>query len=218
MKINLKGLSPEQKEKVKTIVTLGQTIGGNEKMDNYLMQQLMNVYLPETNSIDELASLYQLTGEESVKDDLLSEYYTSKGIDPKQRESNNIYSTKFSEDYALDDKKYGDENAVLQSIIQENPELLAQYYEGTPKPEKFKWKNIGIGMGSGAAAGAGAGAMLSLPAGGVGAIPGSILGAGVGGIGGLITAISDKNTENAKEKRARLESLVSQYRSNLPNN
>ena len=69
-------------------------------------------------------------------------------------------------------------------------------------------------MGSGAAAGAGAGAMF----GGVGAIPGSILGAGVGGIGGLITAISDKNTENAKEKRARLESLVSQYRSNLPNN
>ena len=215
MKINLKGLSPEQKEKVKTIVTLGQTIGGNEKMDNYLMQQLMNVYMPETDSIDELASLYQLTGEESVKDDLLNEYYTSRGIDPKQRESNNIYSTKFSEDYALDDKKYGDQNAVLQSIMQENPELLAQYYEGTPRPEKFKWKNIGIGMGSGAAAGAGAGAILG---GGVGAIPGSIIGAGVGGIGGLITAISDKNTENAKEKRARLESLVSQYRSNLPNN
>lgn len=214
MKINLKGLSPEQKEKVKTIVTLGQAIGGNEKMDNYLMQQLMNVYLPETNSIDELASLYQLTGEESVKDDLLSEYYTSKGIDPKQRVSNNIYSQKFAEDYALDDNKYGDENARLQTLIQENPELLAQYYEGSPEPEKFKWKNIGIGMGSGAAAGAGAGAIL----GGLGAIPGSILGTAAGGIGGLITAISDKNTENAKEKRARLESLVSQYRSNLPNN
>lgn len=215
MKINLKGLSPEQKEKVKTIVTLGQTIGGNEKVDNYLMQQLMNVYMPETDSIDELASLYQLTGEESVKDDLLNEYYSSRGIDPKQRESNNIYSTKFSEDYALDDKKYGDQNAVLQSIMQENPELLAQYYEGTPLPEKFKWKNIGIGMGSGAAAGAGAGAIFG---GGVGAIPGSIIGAGIGGIGGLISAISDKNTENAKEKRARLENLVSQYRSNLPNN
>lgn len=214
MKINLKGLSPEQKEKVKTIVTLGQTIGGNEKMDNYLMQQLMNVYMPETDSIDELASLYQLTGEESVKDDLLNEYYTSRGIDPKQRGSNNIYSTKFSEDYALDDKKYGDENAVLQAIMQENPELLAQYYEGTPLPEKFEWKNIPIGMGSGAAVGAGAGAIL----GGLGAIPGSILGTAAGGIGGLITAISDKNTENAKEKRARLESLVSQYRSNLPNN
>lgn len=214
MKISLKGLSPEQKEKVKTIVTLGQAIGGNEKMDNYLMQQLMNVYLPETNSIDELASLYQLTGEESVKDDLLSEYYTSKGIDPKQRVSNNIYSQKFAGDYALDDKKYGDENARLQTLIQEHPELLTQYYEGSPEPEKFKWKNIGIGMGSGAAAGAGAGAMF----GGVGAIPGSILGAAAGGIGGLITAISDKKTENAKEKRARLESLVSQYRSNLPNN
>lgn len=214
MKINLKGLSPEQKEKVKTIVTLGQTIGGNEKVDNYLMQQLMNVYMPETDSIDELASLYQLTGEESVKDDLLSEYYTSKGIDPKQRGSNNIYSTKFSEDYALDDKKYGDENAVLQSIMQENPELLAQYYEGTPRPEKFEWKNIPIGMGSGAAAGAGAGAIF----GGLGAIPGSILGTAAGGIGGLITAISDKKTENAEEKRARLKSLVSQYRSNLPNN
>jgi len=212
MKINLKGLSPEQKEKVKTIVTLGQAIGGNEKIDNYLMQQLVNVYMPETDSIDELASLYQLTGEESVKDDLLREYYTSKGIDPKQRMLNNIYSKKFAEDYALDDEKYGNENAYLQAIVQEHPELLAQYYEGSPEPEKFKWKNIGIGMGSGAAAGAGVGAMF----GGLGAIPGSILGAGIGGIGGLITAIADKNTENAKEKRARLESLVSQYRSNLP--
>ncbi len=214
MKINLKGLSPEQKEKVKTIVTLGQAIGGNEKIDNYLMQQLMNVYLPETNSIDELASLYQLTGEESVKDDLLREYYTSKGIDPKQRVLNNIYSQKFAEDYALDDEKYGNENAYLQAIVQEHPELLTQYYEGSPEPEKFKWGNIGVGAGSGAALGAGAGSIFS----GIGAIPGSIVGGVGGGIAGLITALSDKNTENAREKRARLERLVSQYRSNLPNN
>ena len=207
-------LSKQQKEEAKKIAQLGMMFGGNEEMDNYLMQQMMGVLMPETNSIDELASLYQLTGEESVKDDLLSEYYTSKGIDPKQRESNSIYSTKFAEDYALDDKKYGDENAYLQAIIQEHPELLTQYYEGSPKPEKFKWGNIGIGAGSGAGVGAGVGAAI----GGVGAIPGSIIGAGIGGIGGLITAINDKKTENDKEKRARLESLVSQYRSNLPNN
>lgn len=217
MKINLKGLSPEQKEKVKTIVTLGQTIGGNEKMDNYLMQQLMNVYMPETDSIDELASLYQLTGEESVKDDLLNEYYTSRGIDPKQRESNNIYSTKFSEDYALDDKKYGDQNAVLQSIMQENPELLAQYYEGTPRPEKFNWGSIGAGAATGAGVGAGAG-LAGGPLAGISVPVGAGVGGIVGGIAGLINAISDKNTESDKEKRARLESLVSQYRSNLPNN
>ncbi len=207
-------LTDEQLEKLLIIAQMMEKAQGDDTLVNELNKQALTVLLPETDSIDELASLYQLTGEESVKDDLLNEYYTSRGIDPKQRGSNNIYSTKFSEDYALDDKKYGDENAVLQAIMQENPELLAQYYEGTPKPEKFKWKNIGIGMGSGAAAGAGAGAMF----GGVGAIPGSILGAGIGGIGGLITAIADKNTENAKEKRARLESLVSQYRSNLPNN
>lgn len=217
MKINLKGLSPEQKEKVKTIVTLGQTIGGNEKMDNYLMQQLMNVYMPETNSIDELASLYQLTGEESVKDDLLNEYYSSKGIDPKQRESNNIYSTKFAEDYALDDNKYGDQNAVLQSIMQENPGLLAQYYEGTPKPEKFNWGSIGAGAATGAGVGAGAG-LAGGPLAGISVPVGAGVGGIVGGIAGLINAISDKNTESDKEKRARLESLVSQYRSNLPNN
>lgn len=217
MKISLKGLSPEQKEKVKTIVTLGQTVGGNEKMDNYLMQQLMNVYLPETNSIDELASLYQLTGEESVKDDLLSEYYTSKGIDPKQRESNNIYSQKFAEDYALDDNKYGDENARLQTLIQEHPELLTQYYEGSPEPEKFNWGSIGAGAATGAGVGAGAG-LAGGPLAGISVPVGAGVGGIVGGIAGLINAISDKNTESDKEKRARLESLVSQYRSNLPNN
>lgn len=217
MKISLKGLSPEQKEKVKTIVTLGQAIGGNEKIDNYLMQQLMNVYLPETNSIDELASLYQLTGEESVKDDLLREYYTSKGIDPEQRKLNNIYSQKFAEDYALDDEKYGNENAYLQAIIQEHPELLTQYYEGSPKPEKFNWGSIGAGAATGAGVGVGAG-LAGGPFAGISVPVGAGVGGVVGGIAGLINAISDKSTESEKEKRARLESLVSQYRSNLPNN
>lgn len=207
-------LSDEDLQKLLIISQMMERSQGDKNTINALNEYAVSVLLPETNKIDELASLYSITEDESVKDDLLSEYYTSKGIDPKQRKSNNIYSQKFAEDYALDDKKYGDENAYLQTIIQEHPELLTQYYEGSPEPEKFKWGNIGIGAGSGAAAGAGAGAIF----GGIGAVPGSIVGAGIGGIGGLIAAISDKNTENDKEKRARLESLVSQYRSNLPNN
>ena len=69
MKISLKGLDDQQKQKVKTIVQLGQTIGGNEKIDNYLMQQLMNVYMPETDSIDELASLYQCAPKQLLTDE-----------------------------------------------------------------------------------------------------------------------------------------------------
>jgi len=210
-------LSKQQKEEAKKIAQLGVMFGGSKEMDNYLMQQMMGVLMPETNSIDELASLYQLTGEESVKDDLLSEYYTSKGIDPKQRESNNIYFQKFAEDYALDDKKYGDENAYLQTLIQEHPELLTQYYEGSPEPEKFNWGSIGTGAATGAGVGAGAG-LAGGPLAGISVPVGAGVGGVVGGIAGLINAISDKNTESEKEKRARLESLVSQYRSNLPNN
>jgi len=207
-------LSDEDLQKLLIIAQMTEKSQGDKNTINALNEYALSVLLPETNKMDELASLYSITGDEKVKSELLNEYYKTQGIDPKQRVLSNIYSQKFAEDYALDDKKYGDENAYLQTIIQEHPELLAQYYEGTPLPEKFKWKNIGIGMGSGAAAGAGAGAVF----GGLGALPGSIIGAGIGGIGGLITAISDKNTENAKDKRARLESLVSQYRSNLPNN
>lgn len=210
-------LSKQQKEEAKKIAQLGVMFGGSKEMDNYLMQQMMGVLMPETNSIDELASLYQLTGEESVKDDLLSEYYTSKGIDPKQRKSNNIYFQKFAEDYALDDSKYGDENARLQALIQEHPELLTQYYEGSPKPEKFNWGSIGTGVATGAGVGAGAG-LAGGPLAGISVPVGAGVGGVVGGIAGLINAISDKNTESEKEKRARLESLVSQYRSNLPNN
>ena len=132
-------LTDEQLEKLLIIAQMMEKAQGDDTLVNELNKQALTVLLPETDTIDELASLYQLTGEESVKDDLLREYYTSKGIDPKQRVFNNIYSRKFAEDYALDDEKYGNENAYLQAIVQEHPELLTQYYEGSPEPEKFNW-------------------------------------------------------------------------------
>lgn len=217
MKISLKGLDDKQKEKVKTIVQLGQTIGGNEEIDNYLMQQLMSVYFPETDSIDELASLYELTGDESVKKDLLNEYYTSRGLNPAEKEAENVYSQRFAEEYAPTDKTYGSENATLQAIMNAHPELYSQYYEGTPEPEKFNWGNVGKGVATGAGIGTGAG-LIGGPLAGVTVPVGAGVGSVLGGITGLITALSDKNTESEKEKRARLEKLISQYKPNIPNN
>lgn len=210
-------LTDEQLEKLLIIAQMMEKSQGDKNTINALNEYALSVLLPETNSIDELASLYQLTGEESVKDDLLNEYYTSKGIDPKQRVFNNIYSRKFAEDYALDDEKYGNENAYLQAIVQEHPELLTQYYEGSPEPEKFNWGSIGAGAATGAGVGVGAG-LAGGPLAGISVPVGAGVGGVVGGIAGLINAISDKKNESDKEKRARLESLVSQYRSNLPNN
>ena len=210
-------LTDEQLEKLLIIAQMMEKAQGDKNTINALNEYALSVLLPETNKMDELASLYELTGDESIKNELLNEYYKTQGIDPKQRVSNNIYSQKFAEDYALDDKKYGDENAYLQAIVQEHPELLTQYYEGSPEPEKFNWGSIGAGAATGAGVGVGAG-LAGGPLAGISVPVGAGVGGVVGGIAGLINAISDKKNESDKEKRARLESLVSQYRSNLPNN
>lgn len=201
MEIDLTGLSDQQKQKVKTIVQLGQTIGGNEKIDNYLMQQLMDVYMPETNKMDELASLYEITEDEGVKQELLNEYYKSQGIDTGEREQQNALFEQFSQEFPLDSKNAA-KNALYQQQAKENPELITEYYNTKPE-EEFKWGAIPIGAGGGALAGS-----LFGPA-------GAITGGAIGGIGGLIKSILDSG-ESEREKEERLLRLIEQYKSNIP--
>jgi len=194
MKISLKGLSDQQKEQVKTIVTLGQTIGGNEKMDNYLMQQLMGVYMPEVDKVGELASLYGITEDEQVKKDLLKEYYNSRGMEYSGDSASSPDSVaqqalleKFKRSYSTDignDKK-AYENAQFQSAVTQNPEILDQYYS-YEQPDRTVGEAWSSNKG-----------LLKSPM--------SFLSQLGGG-------------ETSKQKRARLQKLIEQYKSNIPRN
>lgn len=170
MKISLKGLTPEQKQQVRTIVQLGQSIGGTEEIDNYLMSQLMNVYMPETDKIDDLASAYEITEDPTIKSELTNSLFKKLGINPEQKALDETLFKSFAEKYPIEqnDNKRAYENAQFQTMMQQSPEMLRQFYQGTPERN------------------------MSSP----------------------ISAIFSGESE--KEKRARLQSLLSQYQSNLP--
>lgn len=54
MELNISGMSPEQKAKIKTIVQLGQLFGGDASFSNYLMGELANVYNPQPKDTSDM--------------------------------------------------------------------------------------------------------------------------------------------------------------------
>jgi len=200
-------LSKEQKERLSTIIEIGGMFGGNESIDKVLMNEVFSVLLPQTDKVDELASLYSITKDDKVKSELLNEYYKTQGIDPAQKAQQEALMTQFGEEFPIDSSDAG-QNIAYQNFMQQNPEALSQYYTGKEK-EPFKWGWIPAGIGAGAAAGAGIGSL----GGPIGTVGGGV----VGGIAGLIGSIIDSG-ESGKEKEKRIKSLMEQYQSNIPNN
>lgn len=176
MELNITGLDPERKEKIKTIVELGKAFGGTPEVDDYLMGQLLSVYLPkETSNIDTLASAYSLTEDESIKNLLNKELYKMLGMNPEDATKNQTYMNAFRQEFPIEGNPA---NASLWTAVQEHPEVLEQYYNPTIQ----EMPSLG-GVGTGTT------------------LPG--------------VSVAPKN-ESEKERRRRLESLVSQYTSNLP--
>lgn len=174
MELDITNLDPERKEKIKTIVELGKAFGGTPEVDDYLMGELLSVYLPEeTSNIDTLASAYSLTEDEAIKSLLTKELYKTLGMNPEDATKTQTYLNAFKQEFPIEGNPA---NANLWAVVQEHPEILEQYYNPTIVPFS-------------------GGANVSLP--------------------GVSTA--PKN-ESEKERRERLESLVSQYKSNLPIN
>ena len=200
-------LTKKQKEEAMKIAEMGSMFGGSKEVDQYLMEQMMNVLLPQTDKVDELASLYSITKDDKVKSELLNEYYKTQGIDPAQKAQQEALMTQFGEEFPIDSSDAG-QNIAYQNFMQQNPEALSQYYTGKEK-EPFKWGWIPAGIGAGAAAGAGIGSL----GGPIGTVGGGV----VGGIAGLIGSIIDSG-ESGKEKEKRIKSLMEQYKSNIPNN
>ncbi|OQB07114.1 MAG: hypothetical protein BWY21_01740 [Parcubacteria group bacterium ADurb.Bin216] len=193
MKIDIRGLAPEQKQKVRTIVQLAQTFGGDEKMDNYLMSELMNVYLPEDegSQIDKLASAYSLTQDPEIGKQLTNSLYGELGIDPQKKAENDAIMAKFSGEFNPEGDETG-ENTYFNTLVQQNPELAQQYFSGTPEQASFGERFM------------------------QGARPGQGKPFTGGVLGGLLAGL--KSGESDKEKRARMNRLIEQYKSNIPNN
>lgn len=208
MKIDITGLSPEKKQKIKSIAMLSEQFGSDPSIYKSLVGAIIDIYLgEETNSMDELASLYSITGDEGVKGDLINEYYKGRGVDPAQKQQQEALFSRFSQEFPLDSSDAG-QNAYYQSVAKSNPDLLSQYYQGQPESD-FKWGWIPAGAGAGALVGAGIGAAGGPIGMGAGAIGGGLI--------GLIGSILD-SAESGKKKEERLKSLISQYQSNIPNN
>ena len=192
MELDITGMTPEQKKKIRTIVSLKKAFGGNEEMGNYLMGELMKVYLPEEeegdSKMDELASLYSITGDEQYSKMLSDQYNQKEGIDPAQMAQNEVLSTQFGEEFPIDSTNVG-QNSAYQAFFGQNPEALSQYYDEAPE-KKFKWGNIAAG---------------------------TALGGPGGAIGELIKSLTNMS-ESKKEKEERIKSLQSQYKSKLPSN
>lgn len=203
-------LEKEQKEQLLQIVEIGKALGGSQQIDQMLMGEVMKILMPSQDSkMDELASLYSMTGDESVKSQLLAEYQSQQGINPEDQ----ALMEKFSTEFSGEDAEFGADNKYMQTLATQSPEMLREFYNTPREKEEFDWKQIPKGAAAGAGVGAGGGALFGgIPGAGIG----TVVGAGLGTIGGLIGAITDQKNESDKEKRARLESLVSQYQSNLP--
>ena len=176
MELDITNLDPERKEKIKTIVELGKAFGGTPEVDDYLMGELLSVYLPkETSNIDTLASAYSLTEDESIKNLLTKELYKTLGMNPEDATKNQTYMNAFRQEFPIEGNPA---NASLWTAVQEHPEVLEKYYNPTIQ----EMPSLG-GVGTGTT------------------LPG--------------VSVAPKN-ESEKERRRRLESLVSQYTSNLP--
>lgn len=200
MEINISNLDPEKQQRIKTIVELGQMFGGTPEMDEYLIGQLMNVYLPEeeTSDIDKLASAYSLTEDEDIRELLNQELYKDLGIEQNQTGmtglDEEIYSPlfeSFANQYSTDkgNRQQALENAKYQQLMKENPQALEQFY-GYQQPNRSLGQSI----------------------------------EDLGGVWGTLkkspyTLLSQMfGGETKDQERKRLESLLQQYQSNIPKN
>lgn len=141
-KINISGMTPEQKKQVKTIIELGQQFGNDESMANYLMGQLMDVYMPKEDPqetrINELGSAYELTQDENIKNLLNEELYKRLGMDPQAEAEKQALLTQFQTEFPTDNEDAA-QNALIMSQAQANPELVKQYLASSaPQPSPFQ--------------------------------------------------------------------------------
>jgi len=187
-------LSDKQRDEAMKIASLGAMFGGTKEMDSYLMQAMMNVLIPETDEMDEMASLYSLTEDEGLKQDMLSKYYEGQGIDPAKK--------------AQEESQDAGKNISYQTFMQQNPEALSQYYDSKPSYEGEMSNLAAIGGGIGAGA---------LTGGGIVGPPGILIGGLLGGGLGLGSTLIRGN-ERKKEEEQRIKSLMEQYQSNIPKN
>lgn len=194
-------LSNTQRDEVSKIIELGNALGGSEDIDNYLMEKLFAVLLPEDSGEDtkmnDLATLYGATEDPDYAAQLKDEYYKSQGIDPAQKAKEDALLEQFAGEY-----ENNPNSRYYEAIAQQNPGLLEQYYNEAPQSTTFgeRYKQ---GVES--------------TYDDFGGILGNILGASLPGkISGLISGF--KGGESANEKEKRLKSLIEQYKSSLPNN
>ena len=103
MELDITNLDPERKEKIKTIVELGKAFGGTPEVDDYLMGELLSVYLPEeTSNIDTLASAYSLTEDEAIKSLLTKELYKTLGMNPEDATKTQTYLNAFKQEFPIE--------------------------------------------------------------------------------------------------------------------
>jgi hypothetical protein len=200
-------LSDKQRDEAMKIASLGAMFGGTKEMDSYLMQAMMNVLIPETDEMDEMASLYSLTEDEGLKQDMLSKYYEGQGIDPAKKAQEEALLAQFAEQFPSESQDAG-KNISYQTFMQQNPEALSQYYDSKPSYEGEMSNLAAIGGGIGAGA---------LTGGGIVGPPGILIGGLLGGGLGLGSTLIRGN-ERKKEEEQRIKSLMEQYQSNIPKN
>lgn len=121
------GISDKKREKLKQIISLGQAIGGTESIDKQIMGMIMDTLMEEeTDEIDELATMYELTGDPKYQELIGEKYDESKGINPSQ----NALLEKFYQDFNTEVS--GPDllrNIKIREQAKTDPGLIQRYYE-----------------------------------------------------------------------------------------
>mgnify|MGYP000939975161 CR=1 FL=1 len=132
-------------QKIIALASLGKALG-NSSMDSTIMGYIMDTLYPQNQTTDyeDLLNLYAATGstDESLKDQALAAYYSSKGQDYSKIKQQQTLLDTFKTDFATEGVSGGDlnRNASLQAQAAVNPSLVQQYYSSY-KPGLFSGKN-----------------------------------------------------------------------------
>jgi len=100
-------LSDEQLQKLLIISQMASKAEGNSSIINALNNQALSILLPETDEMDEMASLYSLTEDEGLKQDMLSKYYEGQGIDPTKKAQEQALLAQFAEQFPSESQDAG---------------------------------------------------------------------------------------------------------------
>lgn len=134
-------LNDEKKNRLKTILELGKVFGGTKEADQFLMGEMMNVLLPETDKLDEIASagtvLNDIGGAETPMGKLfLNEWYKQNGVNPDAQNTQDVLMGQFKQEFPTDVQD-PTQNMQMQDLVAQNPQLLQQYYNTTPEKGSF---------------------------------------------------------------------------------